>query len=262
MSNKQKILNGLKNKSFVKIISGIQNYDKQKSLNVAMAAEMGGASALDICDDPEIIKPLRALVQLPLFVSSIDPLKLIAAQSYGVDVLEIGNYESFYSQGKMFTPKEILEIAQFVKKSVTLDLLLCCTVPATLEIENQIKLAKELINLGIDIIQTEGFTPDTAVSDRKDTSYNEILKAASTLANTLELRKALPNANIITASGITLTTAPLALAMGTNGVGIGSYINTLTTQEEMTEKVKEIMESVTKLSTQSLQETKTLALKH
>lgn len=259
--NKQKILNALANKNFVKIISGIQNYDKQKSLNVAMGAEMGGATALDLCDNPEIIKSIRALVQLPIFVSSIDPLKLIAAQSFGVDALEVGNYEGFYKQGKMFTPKEILEIAKFVKKSITKDLLISVTIPATLEIENQIKLAKELITLGVDIIQTEGFDGDTPSSDRRDQTYSEILQSASTLANTLELRKALPKTNIITASGITLTTTPFALASGANGVGIGTYINLLTTQAEMTERVKELMDSINQSSvSHSLSSTKTLAL--
>lgn len=243
-SNKQKVLNALKNKNLVKIISGIQNYDKQKSLYITMASELGGATAVDICDDPEIIKPLRALAQLPIFVSSIDPIKLVAAQSYGADVLEIGNYEDFYKQGKMFTPNEILEIAGFVKKSLVLDLLVCCTIPATLEVENQIRLAKKLLDLGIDILQTEGFSAETPASDRKDITYNEILKAASTLANTMELRKALPNANIITASGITPTTLSFAVATGANGVGIGTYINSLTIQNEMTERIKEIMTSV------------------
>lgn len=263
MLNKEKVLNALKNKNLVKIISGIQNYDKKKSLDVAMASEMGGATALDICDDPEIIKTLRALVQLPIFVSSIDPLKLIRAQSLGADVLEIGNYESFYKDGKMFTPKEILEIAKFVKKSISsssLDTLLCCTVPATLEVENQVKLGKELLSLGVDILQTEGFTSDMPVSDRKDSSFTDILKATSTLANTIELRKALPGANIITASGITLTTAPLAFAVGTSGIGVGSYINSLTTQDEMTERVKEIMEDINGFAPQHL-ETKSFALK-
>ena len=248
-SNKQKIITALKNKTFVKIISGIQNYDKKKSLEVAMASELGGATALDICDDPEIIKPLRALVQLPIFVSSVDPLKLVAASSFGVDVLEIGNYESFYKEGKLFTPNEILEITKFVKKSLSVGTnghlpLLCCTVPATLEVKNQIKLAKELINLGVDILQTESFEGDIPASDRKDKTYIDILKASSTLANTIELRKEFPNAYIITASGITPTTLPIALSVGSNGVGIGTYINSLFTQEEMTEKVKEIMEIV------------------
>ena len=262
MTNKQKILNALKNKTFVKIISGIQNYNKKKSMDVAMASELGGASALDICDDPEIIKPLRALVQLPIFVSSIDPLNLVAAQSYGIDVLEIGNYEPFYNQGKLFTPKEILEIAGFVRKSITLEnILLCCTVPATLEIENQIKLGKELLEIGVDILQTEGFSGDTPASDRKDKTYNEILKAASTLANTYELRKAFPSANIICASGITALTSPLAIALGASGVGIGTYINSLFTQEEMIEKVREIMESLNVFIAQPTETRKTFALK-
>ena len=244
LSNKQKVLNALKSRNLVKIISGIQNYDKQKSLYVTMASELGGATAVDVCDDPEIIKPLRALAQLPIFVSSIDPIKLVAAQSYGADVLEIGNYEDFYKQGQMFTPSEIIEIAEFVKKSLTLDLLVCCTIPATLEVENQIRLAKKLLDLGVDILQTEGFSAETPASDRKDVTYNEILKSASTLANTIELRKALPNANIITASGINLTTLPFAIATGANGVGIGTYINSLTTQNEMTERVKELMTNI------------------
>ena len=256
MKNRDKILNALKNKNLVKIISGIQNYDRQKTLAVAMAAEMGGATALDICDDPEIIKSIRALVQLPLFISSIDPLKLIAAQSYGADALEIGNYKSFYKLGKMFTPKEILEIAQFVKKSVTTDVLLCCTIPATLEIENQIKLGKDLLSSGFHMVQTEGFSLGSPPADRKEAAYKDILKAASTLTNTLELRKALPNANIICASGITLTTSPLALAMGATGVGIGTYINSLTSQNEMTEKVKEIMFSVNTFTHNYLEELK------
>src|SRR3989338_2801245 len=130
LENKQKVLTALKNKNLVKVISGIKNYDKQKTMSVAVAAEAGGASALDICDDPEIIKAVREAVTLPLFVSSIDPLKLIAAVSAGADVLEIGNYESFYKEGKMFTPHEILEILQFVRKSVTKDVLICCTVQA------------------------------------------------------------------------------------------------------------------------------------
>ncbi len=243
-SNKEKVLSALKSKNLVKIISGIQNYDKQKSLSVAMAAELGAATALDICDDPEIIKSIRALVQLPLFVSSVDPLKLVGAQNLGADVLEIGNYEGFYKIGKMFSRKEIVDIAKFVKKSISENALLCCTVPATLEVENQIKLAEELLDIGVDILQTEGFAQDTPVSERKELVYNDIVKAASTLTNTLELKKALPSATIITASGITPTTAPIAVAMGASGIGIGTYINSLFTQNEMTEKVREIMLSV------------------
>jgi len=248
-------------KSLVKIISGIQNYDKQKSLYVSMAAELGEATAIDICDDPEIIKPIRALVQMPIFISSIDPIKLIAGVSYGADVLEIGNYEPFYKIEKMFTPSEIIELAKFVKKSISSlqrpteqAPLLSCTVPATLEIENQIKLGKELLDLGVDILQTEGFLQATPPSDRNDATYNDILKAASTLANTIELRKALPNAHIITASGITPTTIPLALGAGANGIGIGTYISSVTTQDEMTERVKEVIEKVHGFSLQPLQE--------
>lgn len=261
MSNKEKILNALKNKNLVKIISGIQNYEKQKVLNISMAAEMGRASALDISDDKEIIKTVRASVSLPLFVSSTEPKKLIEAQNYGADVLEVGNYESFYKIGRLFTPKEILEIVKEVKKSLDKNILLSVTVPGTLEIENQVKLAKELLLLGVNILQTEGFTSDTPVSDRQDKTYTDILKAASTLANTIELRRSLPETNIITASGITPVSAPLALALGANGIGVGNYISSLFTQNEMEEKVKEIVASVNGLVPQYSESIKTPALK-
>ncbi len=258
LNNKQKILNALKNKSLVKVISGIQNYDKQKTLKVAMAAELGEATALDICDDSEIIKTVRASVQLPIFVSSINPEKLVTAQAYGVDVLEIGNYESFYKESRLFTPKEILEITRKVKGLISKEVLLCCTIPSTLETETQIKLAKELLGLGVDILQTEGFTLETPVSDRDDVVYNDILKAASTLTNTFRLRESLPDANIITASGITTITSSLAFAMGSSGIGVGYFINSLYDQIEMTERVKEVMENVSRFSSQVMEKEKTL----
>ena len=259
MANK-KMLDSLKNKSFVKIISGIRNYDKQKNLSIAIAADLGGASALDICDDPDIIKTVKASVELPIFVSSVDPLKLIAAQNYGADVLEIGNYESFYKEGRMFTPKEILDTLRFVKKSISRDILISCTIPATLEIENQVKLGKDLLNEGADILQTEGFSMDTPDAERKDKTYTDILKSASTLTNTFELRKALPNALIITASGITATTAPFAIAMGANGIGVGTYISSLFTQQEMAEKVKEIVDDINHFAPQYLEYIRTPVL--
>ena len=250
LENKQKVLAALKNKNFVKIISGIKNYDKQRVTSIVVAAESGGASAVDICDDPEIIKTVKSSVETPVFVSSIDPLKLIAAQSLGADVLEIGNYESFYKEGKMFTPREIMDTLQFVRKSIPNDVLICCTVPATLEIENQLKLAKELVNAGADILQTEGFAPDTPDTERKDQTYLDILKVVSTLASTLELRKILPDINIITASGITPTTAPLSISTGANGIGVGTYINSLATQADMKNRVKEVVGSVNRFAPQ------------
>ena len=257
MENKQKVLTALKNKNFVKVISGIKNYDTQKTISIALAAESGGASALDISDDPEIIKAVKSSVELPIFVSSIDPLKLIAANSLGADVLEIGNYEGFYQEGKMFTPSAILEIFQFVRKSVPKDVIICATVPATLEVENQLKLGKDLIQAGADIIQTEGFSPDIPDSDRKDQSYLDILKAASTLTNTIELRKVFPDTNIITASGITPTTAPLAISMGANGIGVGTYI---TAQADFAKRVKEIVGSVNRFAPQFVEYSRTSVL--
>lgn len=244
MSNRERILNAIKNKNLVKVISGIKNYDKEKTLNIVKAAEFGGATAVDICDDSEIIKAVKEKVQMPIFVSSVSAEKLIAAANLGVDALEVGNFESFYTEGRMFTPTEILEIVKTVKNNVSKDILISCTIPATLEVENQIKLADELLEIGVDLIQTEGFSPSTPSSDRNDVSYTDVLKASSTLTNTLELSKNVPGANIMSASGITANTAALAIAMGACGIGVGNYISQTSDINEMANKVKEVVASV------------------
>ncbi len=260
MSNKEKILNAIKNKNLVKVISGIKNYDLEKTLNIAKAGEFGGATAVDICDSPEIIKAVKEKIQIPVFVSSVDPKKLIEAVKHGADALEIGNYESFYIEGKMFTPSEILGIVKEVKNSVSENIVISCTIPATLEIENQIKLADELLELGVDIIQTEGFAPLSPSSDRSDSSYDDVLKASSTLTNTLEISKNVPGANVMSASGITPNTAPIAIAMGAVGVGVGNYISKATEINEMSNRVKEVVASVNSFASK-LVLVKTLGLK-
>ena len=130
MSNRERILNAIKNRNLVKVISGIKNYDKEKTLNIAKAAEFGRATAVDICDSSEIIKAVKEKIQIPVFVSSVSAEKLINAANAGADALEVGNFEGFYAEGKMFTPSEILEIVRTVKANVSSDILISCTVPA------------------------------------------------------------------------------------------------------------------------------------
>ncbi len=93
----------------------------------------------------------------------------------------------------------------------------------------------------MDLIQTEGFALQTPSSDRNDASYVDVLKASSTLTNTLELAKHVPGANIMTASGITPNTATLAIAMGGCGIGVGNYISQVSDLNEMTNRVKEVV---------------------
>lgn len=259
MSNRERILNSIKNKNLVKVISGIKNYDKEKTLNIVKAAEFGGATAVDICDDSEIIKAVKSKVKTPVFVSSVDAKKLIDAANLGADALEIGNFEGFYAEGRMFTPSEILQIAKTVKNNVSNDVIISCTIPATLEVENQIKLADELLEIGIDLIQTEGFAPLAPSSDRSDSSYTDVLKASSTLTNTLELSKNVPGANIMSASGITPNTAALAIAMGACGIGVGNYISQTSDVNEMANRVKEVVASVNSFASK-LTPAKTFAL--
>lgn len=260
MTNKEKILNSLKNKSLTKVIAGIKNYDKKKVLSVAMAAEPNGATSIDICDDIEIIKTIRSAVSLPIFVSSVSSKKLIEAQNHGADVLEIGNFEGFYPDGKIFSADEILNLAKEVVANKKDNVLVCCTVAGNLSQEQQIKLAKNLEEAGVDIIQTEGYSLNIPKTEKKDTSYLEVIKAASTLSNTSEIKKAV-NLPIISASGITPTTTPIAIAMGASGVGVGNYISSEVNDIKMGEKVKTLVDSINSFSTKYSEVEKLLTFK-
>ena len=68
-------------------------------------------------------------------------------------------------------------------------------------------------------------------------------KALVSIANTVELSKNVKTP-LITASGITATTAPLAFAAGASAVGIGSCVNRLESEFEMIITVKSIVEAL------------------
>lgn len=244
MNNKEKVLNAIENKNLVKVISGIRNYNNSKVLDVVMAADRGDATAVDICDDLEIIKSVREITDMPIFVSSIDAEKLIAAQEAGVEVLEVGNFEGFYLDGREFSKEEVLEITKKVKENLKEGVLLSSTIPGNLSIADQIELAKEFVALGVDIIQSEGYSIKTPSTGRLDKTYLDIIKSSSTLTNTFEINKAVSGVDIMTASGITATTAPLAISMGACGVGVGTYITSQDNKEEMIAKVKELVDSI------------------
>ena len=63
--------NALRERKAVKIIAGIDNFDKESVRNVVNAAKMGGASAVDICYNEEIISMVKEMTSLPVFVPSI-----------------------------------------------------------------------------------------------------------------------------------------------------------------------------------------------
>ncbi len=229
----------MKEKRAVKIIAGINNFDEQNVASVARAAQIGLASAVDVACDEKIIKTAKENTALPVFVSSVDPFSLKKAVKWGADALEVGNFDALYAKGKTFTADMVYDVAlETMDLTQNDEIFTCVTIPGCVPIEEQIELAKKLELLGVDLIQTEGVKPSTLSNG---SSSDKLLSIAHmTIANTMEIAKAV-STPVMTASGITAQTAPLAFAAGASAVGVGSAVNKLRTQIAMAQVVREIV---------------------
>lgn len=232
----------LEEKQCVKIIAGIDNFDIEKVKKIVSAADQGGASAVDVAAREDIILAAKQLTSLPIFVSSIDPQELKMAADCGADVLELGNFDALYKKGLRISAQEVLDLTKQTLKLVGSDVMLSVTVPGHISIEEQIKLSQDLEDLGVDLIQTEG----AAVANVENTGARGLLEKANvSIANTIELVRNV-NIPVMTASGISSTTAPLAIAAGASAIGVGSAVNKLNSSFEMTIAVRSIVESIEK----------------
>ena len=228
-------------KKAVKIIAGIDNFDMDRVRNVVIAADRAGASAVDVSANEEIIKMAKETTSLPVFVSSIVPEDLAMAVKAGADAIEIGNFDALYKKGMRMSAMEILDI---VKETLALigksNVFVCVTVPGHIDVASQIALAKELEELNIDLIQTEG----AATVDAQSEGARGLLETASvSIANTIELARNV-DIPVMTASGLTTTTVPMAFAAGASAVGVGSCVNKLKSEIEMIAAATAIVESV------------------
>ena len=231
----------LEAKKAVKIIAGIDNFDMDRVRSVVIAADRAGASAVDVSANEEIIKMAKETTSLPVFVSSIVPEDLAMAVKAGADAIEIGNFDALYKKGMRMSAIEILDI---VKETLALigksNVFVCVTVPGHIDVASQIALAKELEELNIDLIQTEG----AATVEAQSEGARGLLETASvSIANTIELARNV-EIPVMTASGLTTTTVPMAFAAGASAVGVGSCVNKLKSEIEMIAAATAIVESV------------------
>ena len=192
-----------------KVISGLNNFDHQLVKNVAWAAENGGASHVDIACKPELVRAAKSVCGLPICVSSIKPNDFVAAVAAGADMIEIGNFDSFYSQGLQFTAEDVVSMAQ-ESRNLLPNIPLSVTIPHALPLDEQILLAKNLEAIGVDIIQTEGkFSANVA-----GMGVQELIEiAAPTIAAAFAISRAV-KIPVMCASGLTDVTVPMALAAG------------------------------------------------
>lgn len=226
-------------KRALKVISGLQNFDRDRVAAVVKAAEIGGATFVDIAADAELICMAKSLTHLPVCVSAVEPELFVMAVEAGADLIEIGNFDSFYAQGRTFGAEEVLELTRQTRAllpTVTLSV----TVPHVLPLDEQVALAEALVEAGADIIQTEG---GTSAAPANAGVLGLIEKAAPTLAAAHEISRAV-DVPVLCASGISSVTAPLAIAAGAAGVGVGSAINQLNSEIAMIAAVRSLVESL------------------
>eukprot|EP01031_Cornospumella_fuschlensis_P024749 gene24748-29905_t len=133
----------------------MHNFDKENVLQIAQAAQRGGASHLDIAADPSLVQEVKRVCgDVLVCVSSIFPHQLQKCTHQGADM-------------------EVLAMAQ----------------------------------------ETRALLPETPLS--------------VTIPHTLPVHEQASRLPILTSSGISDVSAPLALRMGASGVGAGSVLRGL-----------------------------------
>ncbi len=223
----------------LKVISGLNNFDHNKVAAVVKAASVGGATFVDIAADADLVINIRQITDLPICVSAVEPEKFVSAVAAGADLIEIGNFDSFYAQGRRFEAPEVLELTRQTRALLP-QITLSVTVPHILELDQQVQLAEELVQAGADIIQTEGGTSSVPTHSG---SLGLIEKAAPTLAAAHSISQAV-SVPVLCASGLSSVTVPMAIAAGAAGVGVGSAINKLDNEVAMIAVVRSLVEAL------------------
>lgn len=223
----------------LKVISGLTNLNVERVIAIVNAADQGGATFVDIAADANLVHQVRHATQLPICVSAVEPEKFVSAVDAGADLIEIGNFDAFYAQGRRFEADEVLQLTRQTR-SLLPTVTLSVTVPHILPLDQQAQLADALVKAGADIIQTEGGTSSQPIHSG---TLGLIEKASPTLAAAYEISRAV-DVPVLCASGLSNVTAPLAIASGASGIGVGSAINQLNSDIAMVAAVRSLVEAL------------------
>ena len=239
MINNSRLAQAFATNKALKIISGLNNFDRHNVTAVCQAAELGGATFVDIAADVELIKNVHQLINIPICVSAVEAKLLAEAVEAGADLVEIGNFDSFYAQGITFSAEDVLALTRETRALLP-EVTLSVTVPHILALDEQVELAQKLVSAGADIIQTEG---GTSSHPNHSGILGLIEKASPTLAAAHAISRAV-EVPVMCASGLSNVTAPMAIAAGASGIGVGSAINKLNDQVAMIAVVLSIVEAL------------------
>ncbi len=229
----------LLSRRLLKVIAGLTQFDPSCVERISRAAGAGGADLVDVACDPALVRLAAAASGLPICVSAVDPELFPAAVAAGAAVVEIGNFDAFYPQGRVFGAQEVLALTRRSRELLP-DLVLSVTVPHGLPFDRQEQLAIDLVAAGADLIQTEGGTSARPFSAG---ALGLIEKAAPTLAAAHAISRAVA-VPVLCASGLSAVTLPLAIAAGASGVGVGSAVNRLEDELAMVAVVRGLREAL------------------
>ena len=243
MSVNSKLQRAFEQGRALKIISGLNNFDAANVAAVVKAADLGGASFVDIAADRDLVLMAKQLTDLPICVSAVEPEKFVPAVEAGADLIEIGNFDAFYAEGRRFEAEEVLQLTRETR-SLFPNITLSVTVPHILALDKQVQLAIELVKAGANIIQTEGGTSAQPIHAG---TLGLIEKAAPTLASAFEISRAV-SIPVLCASGISSVTAPLAIGAGAADVGVGSAVSQLNSEVAMIAAVRSLVEALALVS--------------
>ena len=234
----------IQNRRLLKVISGLNNFNSESVSRIARASGLGGADLLDIACEPKLVEIAVEVSKIPVCVSSVEPKLFPQAVKAGASIIEIGNFDSFYPDGRFFSADEVLALAVESRRLLP-EVVLSVTVPHILPLDSQAQLALDLVDIGVDIIQTEGGTSSNPISPG---TLGLIEKASPTLAGTYAISSALneshQNVPVICASGLSEVTVPMAISVGADGVGVGSAINKLKTELAMIATIKGLRQAL------------------
>ena len=234
----------IENRSLMKVISGLNNFNSESVFRISKAAGLGGADLLDIACEPELVELAIEASNIPVCVSSVEPKLFPDAVNAGASLVEIGNFDSFYPNGRFFSADEVLSLAVESRRLLP-EVVLSVTVPHVLPLDSQAQLALDLVDQGVDLIQTEGGTSAHPMSPG---TLGLIEKASPTLAGTFAIASALKESHhdvpVICASGLSEVTVPMAISVGAAGVGVGSAVNKLNSELAMIATVKGLRQAL------------------
>nr|ARW68658.1 hypothetical protein [Palisada sp.] len=234
-----------KAKKVVKVITGIDNVNISQIVSMVKAAELSGATYIDVVANPKIVKLLKTISSMPICVSSISPIDLYNCVVSGADLVEIGNFDAFYKKGIYISSNQILQLVKEIKLLVN-SIDICVTIPYHLSIGEQIKLAQALEFMGISFIQTESMFIKNKVHMLKlydNDIVHSIHPSYSSLLSTyfISMNVQIP---ILTSSSINTISSALALSFGASGIGVSSIIRNKNDLPQMSYYVKLLYDSV------------------